>query len=154
MTPQLPPVLPEPEEGCKCPECHEGTMAIPPTKNCSCHINPPCGACTEKLLTCDSCGWEFEPEPPPAPTQSQVNSWAKYMEDMEAARQRGHAFSHGGRVFNIRYDSSSGSTMVFSGQYEGPVTAKDIFDHIGDGTFGHRGPSLSNGRFTYTKITD
>lgn len=67
---------------------------------------------------------------------------------------RGHTFPHGGRVFNINHDGSSGSTMVFTGQYEGEVTAADIFAYLGDGTFGHRGPSLGNGRFTYTKITD
>ena len=25
---------------------------------CSCHINPPCSACTDKKLTCPECGWE------------------------------------------------------------------------------------------------
>lgn len=155
-TPQLPPVLPEPEEGCKCPECEDGTMEIPRTKNCSCHINPPCGACTDKLLTCDSCGWEFEPESPTRiePTQQDRDAWAKYQRDWEAARSRGHTFPNGGRIFNIDHDGRSGSTMVFRGQYEGEVTAKDIFEYLGDGTFGHRGPSLGNGRFTYTKITD
>jgi TPP-dependent indolepyruvate ferredoxin oxidoreductase alpha subunit len=61
---------------------------------------------------------------------------------------------NGKRLLNWDYDSSSGSTMVYRGQYEGPVTEQDIIDCLGDGTFGHRGPTLGNGRFTYTKITD
>lgn len=46
--------------------------------------------------------------------------------------------------------------MVITGQYEGDVTAAEIFAHFGDGTFGHRGPTLykHTRRFTYTKITD
>lgn len=47
------------DEGDKCPECG-GVLVVPETVNCSCHINPPCAACTEKLLTCDECGWEYE----------------------------------------------------------------------------------------------
>ncbi len=147
----------EPEEGGECPECHEGTMEIPKSKNCSCHVSPPCSACVDKLLTCDSCGWEFEPEyePTPPPTQSERDGWAKYLADWEAARQRGHTLPSGGRIFDIHSDGSSGSTMVFTGQYEGEVTAREIFEYLGDGTFGHRGPTLLSGkRFTYTKITD
>lgn len=44
--------------------------------------------------------------------------------------------------------------MVWTGEYEGPVTAKEIIDYFGDGTFGHRGPYLFGNRFEYTKITD
>lgn len=50
------------EEGCKCPECHQGIMQYPQVENCSCHINPPCSACTSNLLTCSKCGCE-EPAP-------------------------------------------------------------------------------------------
>lgn len=25
-------------------------------ENCSCHINPPCGACVENPLVCNQCG--------------------------------------------------------------------------------------------------
>lgn len=64
----------------------------------------------------------------------------------------------GKRVFNFDFDSSSGSTMVWKGQYEGPVTAEDILVHFGSGTFGHRGPKLfgdkTGGTFTFTQITD
>jgi hypothetical protein len=52
-----------PEEGDKCgrDEC-QGVYVSPPTKNCSCHINPPCSACTDKLLVCDQCGKNEEEE--------------------------------------------------------------------------------------------
>ena len=60
----------------------------------------------------------------------------------------------GKRIFDCDYNSSSGSTMEYRGRYEGPVTAEDIIKLLGDGTFGHRGPRMINGSFTYTKITD
>lgn len=25
---------------------------------CSCHINPPCAACTEEVAYCEECGWD------------------------------------------------------------------------------------------------
>lgn len=141
------------EEGGDCPEC-EGRLFFPPVQGCSCHINPPCSACTSNGLQCDTCDWEEPEYIEPKQTQSERDAWAKWIEEWEEARERGHTFPHGGRIFNIRHDGSSGSTMVFNGEYEGPVTEKDIFSYLGDGTFGHRGPSLFNGRFSYTKITD
>lgn len=151
-------MIEEIEEGCKCPECHEGSMEIPRSKNCSCHISPPCSSCTDRLLTCDSCGWEYEPEvePIPPPTQAERDGWERYQADWEAARQRGHTLPSGGRIFDIHIDGSSGSTMVFTGRFEGEVNHKEIFEHLGDGTFGHRGPFIyeSQKRFSYTKITD
>jgi hypothetical protein len=142
------------EEGDDCPECARGVLEYPKIRGCSCHINPPCSACVDQRLVCDSCGWE-EPEPERRiPSDSEVESYRKWMQDVEEARTRGHILPGGGRIFNVDYDSSSGSTMVFTGRYEGDVTAKEIFEHIGDGSFGHRGPTLWNGRFSYTKITD
>lgn len=32
-----------------------GKMQTQPIHNCSCHINPPCGACTDAKLSCSKC---------------------------------------------------------------------------------------------------
>jgi hypothetical protein len=37
-----------------------GTMEWPYPENCSCHINPPCASCTNRLLTCSECYFEVE----------------------------------------------------------------------------------------------
>lgn len=57
------PALPDPpawrdwsEEGDTCRACGEGRMHFPQAENCSCHIAPPCVACTSVVLTCDACG--------------------------------------------------------------------------------------------------
>lgn len=46
------------EEGDECQSCKDGVMEYPPTVDCFCHLCPPCSHCTDKLLTCDACGWE------------------------------------------------------------------------------------------------
>ena len=47
------------EEGGPCPEdgCN-GKLDLAPSKNCSCHINPPCSSCVDAGLVCNACGWE------------------------------------------------------------------------------------------------
>lgn len=49
------------EEGdnCQFEDC-DGKMGYEPVVNCSCHINPPCGACVDNPLVCLTCGWEDE----------------------------------------------------------------------------------------------
>lgn len=46
-----------PEEGDKClsKDCN-GTFEIGKVEGCDCHINPPCGACTDQEITCSVCG--------------------------------------------------------------------------------------------------
>ena len=143
----------EPEEGDVCPHC-DGTLEYIREMGCSCHISPPCSACTNAPLTCPDCGWKYEPEPCGPDTtvpKSQPNPW---WDQWNEAFKRGHTFPHGGRVFEVTHDGRSGSTHVVKGRYEGPVTPQDIIDRFGEGTFGHRGPTLAHGNFVYTKITD
>lgn len=53
---------PEPDEdqprGYKPTPC-PGTMVIEAVENCACHINPPCAACGNNPLVCDTCGEEY-----------------------------------------------------------------------------------------------
>ena len=50
------------EEGsdCPCSGC-SGEMKESPPIGCSCHINPPCSACTDAGYECDTCGFETSP---------------------------------------------------------------------------------------------
>lgn len=50
----------EPQNGGRCPSCGEGELSLI-FENCSCHIRPPCPACTDAPLRCDACGSEFQP---------------------------------------------------------------------------------------------
>ena len=51
------------EEGqtCKRNGC-QGIIVVRPVENCSCHINPPCGACTTPREHCPECDWNAEEE--------------------------------------------------------------------------------------------
>ena len=40
----------------------QGTMQLPRDRNCSCHINPPCGECCSNKTECDTCYRECEGE--------------------------------------------------------------------------------------------
>lgn len=137
------------EEGGKCPCCDGGILFSPPPENCSCHISGPCGSCTDVQLTCNKCGWEAEP-PVREEIYRHVGGGIAEMVITRPSVELGN----GKRIYDFDYNSASGSTMVWKGKYKGDVTAEDIFKYFGDGTFGHRGPFLSNGNFTYTKITD
>ena len=45
------------EEGDRCPACDSGSMQFARKEECSCHISPPCWACTNAVLRCDECDW-------------------------------------------------------------------------------------------------
>lgn len=135
-------------EGGECPEC-KGVMAFPPVENCSCHISPPCHACTSNLLTCSMCGLEQ-----PIPLNEEKYRLLDGCITEYCPTQPTMELGNGKRIFDYDYDSSSGSTMVYRGSYKGDVTPQDIINAFGSGTFGHRGPTMNNGRFTYTLITD
>lgn len=38
----------------------EGVMQLPPVNDCSCHISPPCSACEQNRIVCDTCGADPE----------------------------------------------------------------------------------------------
>ena len=44
-------------EVCNRDNC-KGVIDLYPPINCSCHINPPCPACTNPQFYCPECGWE------------------------------------------------------------------------------------------------
>ena len=48
----------KPEDGGKCP-CKDcgGKLVLERVVNCSCHINPPCNACLDRIFICEVCGW-------------------------------------------------------------------------------------------------
>jgi hypothetical protein len=133
-------------EGGDCPTKCGGTLHYPKVQGCRCHISPPCSACVDNPLTCNTCGWEEERHAYEPISTEPVTPWV--------FKKPSHDLGNGKRIFDYTYDSRSGSTMVFKGRYEGEVTPDDIIACLGSGTFGHRGPAMMNGHFTYTKVTD
>lgn len=52
-----------PEEGDWCVECSSGRLEFHRDGDCSCHIIPPCPACTDVKLMCSECGEYARTEP-------------------------------------------------------------------------------------------
>lgn len=51
------------EEGMPCPmEGCTGILVNAEVVDCSCHINPPCGACVDAGYECPECHWESNPK--------------------------------------------------------------------------------------------
>ena len=48
------------EEGDQCPVCNKGEFLFEPDGDCACHINPPCSACENSYLECNTCGTKPE----------------------------------------------------------------------------------------------
>lgn len=40
----------------------QGVISLLPVENCSCHIAPPCGACTTPAEYCPECEWRARDE--------------------------------------------------------------------------------------------
>lgn len=51
------------EEGDPCPihDCH-GRLKYVPDGDCTCFINPPCSACMDSYLACDTCDFSVRNE--------------------------------------------------------------------------------------------
>jgi hypothetical protein len=50
------------QDGSSCPVCQDGFLAWQQPENCSCHLHPPCPACTEAPLICVECNGTFNRE--------------------------------------------------------------------------------------------
>jgi len=53
--------MPNYQEGGKCPECG-GILFYPPVEDCYCHLSAPCAPCTDNLLLCRDCDFEWHPD--------------------------------------------------------------------------------------------
>ena len=130
------------EDGDKCPECRTGKVDWPPIEGCSCHINPPCSACTDRVLTCPECGWEDEPpeyvylpaapglfirEDRPRPLDRNKISW----------RSKGH----------------TSCTMIKEGVYPEGTTQEEVRAVV-NGSFGGRFEQFGDGTFKFIAYTD
>lgn len=130
--------------------CH-GVIAARESENCSCHINPPCGACTAPREECPECGWRLEDDETTfndfkvGPVRAD-GSWTHYRPrplDPTKIDWRSKGHTH--------------FSMIKEGVY--PQSADDKADRIAveaevRGTFGGRFNHFGDGRFEYVAYTD
>ena len=137
-------------EGC------DGRIEIKPPENCSCHIAPPCSACTAPRAFCPECDWHevHEPEPVrPPQSQAERDAWASYVKEQDRLR----SVPLDSTRISYRSMSHSSCSMIKEGVY--PQSGDDAADRAAvrkevDGTFGGRFESFGNGRFKFIAYTD
>lgn len=131
------------EEGDRCPECIKGHLRYNKPQNCSCHISPPCSACTSARLECDNCGWEDDSEE------------EKYVAtEFPGLSQR---IVKPRPLDNTKVDyRSKGHThfsMIKEGVYPLHMDISEVEKEV-KGTFGGRFESFKDGKFKYIAYTD
>ncbi len=131
------------EEGDKCPEkdC-DGIMFFPASKNCSCHISPPCSSCEEITLTCRDCGYEDKPEPhhwiPVATRLSMLEHAPRPLDKTK---------------IDYRTKMHTSSSQICEGVYPEGAT-RDEVQAVVKGTFGGRFEYFKEGKFKFIACTD
>lgn len=135
---------------CEGDACNRGSCAgiidMRPTENCSCHISPPCGACTAPRNFCRGCGWEEADEVLINDYTVTVDHETKThksfrLRTLDATKIDWYSFSH------------TSSSMIKQGVYPEGAKIGDIRKMV-NGTFGGRFESFGNGKFKFVAYTD
>ena len=149
------------KEGCileeeeLCNQCNVGFMRLH-IEGCSCHISPPCSACTSAPLICDKCGHTQEaPElHTPVPTESDKAFMAIYQNKSKSWKEQLDDLPAG--VFGfIRHPSDDGWGMTVRGKYPNGMTGEEILKKCGIDKYGcPHFYELLNGKFMFTYTYD
>jgi hypothetical protein len=135
------------EEGDRCPECFKGTLYYPPVQNCTCHINPPCSACTDRQLECDKCGYQpEEPEYKDMMVTHMINGVC--LVQIEYKPQ-----PLDNTKIDYRVKMHTSSSQICEGVYPEGTTRAEVEKKV-RGSFGGRFEHFGNGKFKYIAYTD
>lgn len=123
-----------------------GIITEHPVEGCSCHISPPCSACTSPRGYCPRCGWEEADDIPINDYVVNVNpetgvyrTWTPRELDATKIDWRSHGHTN--------------SSMKKEGCYPKGTTRKEVLEKV-RGTFGGRFTSFGGGKFVYIAYTD
>lgn len=131
------------EEGDRCPEINcSGQLNYEPVENCSCHISPPCSACTHRSLICDKCGFTPE-EPEYKDVPAAPGLFIRQFKPRPLDKTK----------IDYRKKSHTSSSMIVEGVYPEGTTAAEVRKVV-DGTFGGRFEHFGNGTFKFIAYTD
>ena len=133
---------------------------------CSCHINPPCGYCTEPNAYCETCGWDAKEEQHEYDKQQteayKKNEpyYARRQKEFDEARDLFYKKYRGevpAEKLEIRSESHTHFTMKVIGVFpKGSESCQSLLPKI-RGTFGGRFTTSideSSYRFEYIAYTD
>lgn len=140
-------------EACARSGC-EGKIVTHPAENCSCHISPPCSACTSPRNFCPECDWEECEDPAPEQAPPTKEELAAYAAHRELWKPRTLADLDRTKIDWINR-SHSNSSMIKEGVFPIGTDAAEVRKCV-DGTFGGRFEYFDkeNGKFKYIAYTD
>lgn len=127
-------------QGCR------GTISLHPKGDCSCHISPPCGACTEPRAYCLKCDWQEKDDRVfndfvvnENPKTGVWRTWTP--RPLDPTKLDWHSKSH------------THFSMIKEGVYPEGMSQEEVREQV-KGTFGGKFEYFSNGRFKYVAYTD
>lgn len=135
------------EEGDRCPECRNGHLYYPPVQNCTCHINPPCSACTDRELECDKCG--YQPEEPEY--KDLLVTPIAYGVGISMREYKPKPLDNS--KIDYRVKMHTGFSQICEGVYPKGTTMAEVEKKV-RGSFGGRFVEFDNGKFKYIAYTD
>lgn len=123
----------------------QGHIAVRPVENCSCHIHPPCGSCTEVSEYCPVCDWQAKDDDDFKFVPTEYSS----LSIRETVKPR----ALDPRKIDYRITGHSNSSQLCEGVYPEGTTMEEVLKKV-RGTFGGRFEYFDNGKFRYIAYTD
>jgi len=138
--------------GCK------GVIAEKAVEGCSCHIRPPCSACTTPREYCPECEWDAEEEDRTYYING-LRCVAVTKEDAAKGMYGDTPFKSYAprpldpRKIDYRIKSDTTCSQICEGVYPEGTTRAEVEDRV-KGTFGGRFEQFGGGKFRYVAYTD
>jgi hypothetical protein len=123
----------------------EGLIEYTKSKNCSCHISPPCYSCTSTYLHCPECDWEAE--------QHIVNDYIVIENTKSHVYEAWKPRPLDPTKLDWHSKPHSNASMIKEGVYPPSMTRAEVEEKV-RGTFGGRFDYFGDGRFKYVAYTD
>lgn len=133
--------------GDRCNRRHcQGVIEERRIEDCSCHIAPPCSACTEPRGYCNTCGWDARDDRPfndhIVNVDKASGTWRTWsLRPLDPTKIDYHNKPH------------THFSQILEGVYPEGTTREEVEAEV-KGTFGGRFDYFGNGRFKYVAYTD
>lgn len=123
----------------------QGVVAVADVEGCSCHINPPCAACTTPREFCPMCDWRATDD---TDYRFVPTEYAGLV-----VRETVKPTPLDPRKIDYRIRGHSNSSQICEGVYPEGTTRDEVRACV-SGTFGGRFEHFGNGTFKFVAYTD
>lgn len=127
-------------KGCK------GVIQMRKAENCSCHISPPCSACTAPRHFCDACEWDEADD-------EVINDFIVNVDKTTGNYRSWEPRPLDPTKIDYRIKPHTNSSQVCEGVYPEGATREEV-QKLVIGTFGGRFEHFGKGKFKYIAYTD